>query len=356
MKIIEAVAGALLGLSVAAEPVNLTPELSGAKQPQIAAGAEGNVFICFGREDAVYFLKSGNGGDSFGAPKLLGEVKQLALGMRRGPRIAASGDFVTITAISHADGNLYAWRSEDAGEKWSGPVVVNTVPKSAREGMHDLAAHKNGIVYVAWLDLRNGKTELFGAKSLDGGRDWEENRLIYRSPDGTICECCHPTVRFTPGGEVVVMWRNWLDGSRDLYRAISSDGGETFGVAAKLGTGTWPLAACPMDGGNFDISPKGPVYAWRRERRLYLTTPGSAETPIAEGTHPIVVSAGEHLQIFWQEKGNLYWKIGIGGKPTLLAENAGFLSAVRLPGENKTLATWEQSRNGRSSVFLRALP
>ena len=343
--------------SVHSEPLNLTPNLPGAKQPQLAVGPEENVFITFGRENAIFFMKSVNGGDSFGQPRKVAELKQLALGMRRGPRIASSGKLITITAISHSDGNLYAWNSDDHGDTWSARATINTVPKSAREGMHDLAAHQNGQASVVWLDLRHGKTELFGAHSNDGGQSWQPNTLIYKSPSGTICECCHPTARFTPEGDLVVMWRNSLDGSRDLYRAISTDRGRAFSPAAKLGTGTWPLQACPMDGGHLAISPEGPVYAWRREQRLYATTPNSQEVLIAEeGTHPVVVSAPPQLHLFWQNQGDLYWKQNLRATPALLANNAAFVSALHLPARGKTLAAWEQTENNQTFVFFQRLP
>lgn len=351
MKLLTSFCAIACVFSLHAAPSNVTPKLPDAKQPKIALGPGEQVFITFGRENAIYFLKSTDGGNSFSAPQKVGELKQLALGLRRGPRVGASKNTITVTAVSHGDGNLYAWHSPDHGSSWSGPVTVNSVPKSAREGMHDLAADKSGNLFVVWLDLRNGKTELFGAKSNDGGKSWEANTRIYRSPDQTICECCHPTVRFSPAGDLVVMWRNFLDGNRDLYRVVSHDGGRTFGPAAKLGTGTWPLQACPMDGGNLDISAEGPAYVWRREQRLFATTPQSPEILISpKGTHPVVVAGAEHLHFFWQDQGNLYRKTGTEGEPSLLAKDASFISALWSPAQNKILAAWEKTENGHTSI------
>src|SRR5690606_19480837 len=124
----------------------------------------------------------------------------------------------------------------------------NDVPKSAREGLHALAVGPEGQLYCVWLDLRNNEPEVFGSSSTDGGKTWSPNRLIYRSPDGNVCECCHPSVTFDSKGHLYVMWRNWLDGNRDLYWSLSKDGGRTFSQAKKLGQGHWPLRNSPMDG------------------------------------------------------------------------------------------------------------
>src|SRR3954452_18357766 len=134
--------------------------------------------------------------------------------MRRGPRIVASNRQVTISAVSHAEGNLYAWTSGDAGLTWTKAVRINSATNSAREGLHAMAGDGRGNVYTAWLDLRNTGTELWGARSQDGGNTWSSDVMIYHSPDGHICECCHPSVDVAASGMVRVMWRNWLEGSR----------------------------------------------------------------------------------------------------------------------------------------------
>jgi hypothetical protein len=82
---------------------------------------------------------------------------------------------------------------------------------------------------------------------------WSKNLMIYESPAGTICECCHPSAAIDSEGQVLVMWRNWLAGSRDMYLVRSRDG-LTFSKPEKLGSGTWKLNACPMDGGGLAAS------------------------------------------------------------------------------------------------------
>ena len=77
--------------------------------------------------------------------------------------------------------------------------------------------------------------------------------MIYSSPDTTVCECCKPSVAMK-GNKVYVMFRNWLNGNRDLHIIQSNDGGINFGKAQKLGEGSWKLKGCPMDGGGVIIN------------------------------------------------------------------------------------------------------
>jgi hypothetical protein len=96
--------------------VQVTPsEFGDAKQPQIAVNARGEIFLVFGNSQGVWLSASSDSGKSFSGPKRIAEVKGLGLGMRRGPRIAANGDSLSITAISHTSGNLLAWHSSDRG-------------------------------------------------------------------------------------------------------------------------------------------------------------------------------------------------------------------------------------------------
>jgi hypothetical protein len=223
--------------------------------------------------DAVYCAVSRDGGKSYAEPVKVGSAGVMALGMRRGPRVTATSKGVVVTAIcgekgGGKDGDLLAWRSSDGGKTWQGPVSVNSVPGSAREGLHGMAGAVDGLVYSVWLDLRAKKSEVYGAVSADGGKTWEHEKLVYESPDRNVCECCHPSVAYDPKGGLHVLWRNQIAGARDMYLIDSTDGGKTFGKAVKLGSGTWMLKACPMDGGGLAANAAGRVETvWMRNRR-----------------------------------------------------------------------------------------
>ena len=195
--------------TVDAAPVEVIPQsMRGAKQPQLAVSANGTLAVTFGRETNVFFVHSADAGQIFSEPVLVGALPKLALGMRRGPRVVSSPRGLAISAISHADGNLVAWHSGDDGKTWAPAVRVNSTEGSAREGLHAMTGDADGNAYLAWLDLRNGKTELWMASSADSGKSWGENRLVYKSPSGSICECCHPSLAVDGQGRLWAMWRN----------------------------------------------------------------------------------------------------------------------------------------------------
>ena len=303
------------------DPVTLSPE---GRQPRVAVGADGRIALVYGLGDTIRCRVSEDSGSTFGPESVVAHVDGLMLGRRRGPRVAWTESALVVTAIGKS-GDLLAWRSADRGASWSeSPLLVNDEPNAAREGLHDMIAAGGEVVYADWLDLRTGKTRLMGARSVDGGATWGPDVLIYDSPDGHICECCHPCLAYDSStGVVSAMWRNWLGGNRDMYRAASADGGLGFGPASKLGAGTWPLDGCPMDGG--DLTPG--LSVWRRADRLYACDPDdpATEKPLGEGSQPVTAGGA----IAWQNSGMIHYRgpgreadesIAPGGFPTLAAD------------------------------------
>ena len=334
----------LLSLRAFAASVEIvSASFTGALQPQVAVGAKGEIHVVFGQKDgAFYHTLSSDEARTFRAPVKIGALPKLALGMHRGPRIAVAGERVVVTAISHEAGDLLAWTSADRGVNWTGPATVNTAPKSAREGLHAMAGSGERVA-VVWLDLRGSGTELWGALSKNGGASWEPDARIYQSPDGSICQCCAPSLAFGPRGELAAMWRNALGGARDLYAALSSDGGVTFAPAEKLGTGTWKLNACPMDGGGVTFlraEPGKPVTVWRRDGTLYLARPGAPEESLGEGRDAAVAATPRGPVIAWQSKAGLLVRRP-GETPRILDAKGSAASAAAAPDGRFAVIVWE---------------
>jgi hypothetical protein len=313
------------------------------RQPQVAV-ANGTVALTFGAGNTVYFSSSKDNGRSFSKPAEVSREGSLALGRHRGPRIAIAGNAIVISAVigqkgRGQDGDLLAWRSSDGGNSWSQPVRINDVPASAREGLHAMASDGGRLVFATWLDLRSKGTKLYGAYSDNGGVTWSKNVLVYESPDGHICECCHPSAALDSKGRVYVMWRNWLAGSRDMYLARSDNGGETFGPAQKLGNGTWPLNACPMDGGGLALDPKGDgITVWRRKDAIFLARPETEETKLGDGKDAAVTVTQEGVYAIWTTAHGVVARAPGAKDPRVLSDSGGYPS---LAGRDDVIAAWE---------------
>ena len=163
------------------------------RQPQLAAG-NGTVAVVFGSADTIWLARSADNGRTFSSPSKVAELPKLLLGRHRGPRLVISGNAMILSAIA-TESDLFYWRSTDGGHTWSKPAAINDQSKAAREGLHAMAADADGHVAAAWLDDRTpGGKRLYGAFSNDAGATWSKNVLLYESPGGTICQCCHPSL------------------------------------------------------------------------------------------------------------------------------------------------------------------
>jgi len=329
------------------------------RQPQLAA-ANGTVALVFGSGHAVMFARSNDGGRSFSKAVTIAEPPGLALGRHRGPRIVFAGETMVVSAVGgegpatgeHAtglpsNGSLLAWRSTDGGATWSRPVTINDVPGSAREGLHAMAGDSEGHLAAVWLDLRSPGTRLYGAFSNDGGATWSKNLLVYESPGGTICQCCHPSLTALGNGEFAVMFRNVQGDSRDMF-VLKLRNGRVVSPAVKAGNGTWKLDACPMDGGGLAGSGGRAVTAWRRGEEIFLASEGDAETRIGKGKDVSLATAGQKVFAIWSEAGGI--EAWVSGKVEALSKTGAFPVLTSLP-DGGVLAAWEEE----GSIALRRL-
>ena len=334
----------LASLLLASQIVPATAEAPN-RQPQLSARGD-TVGVAYGAGNSILFAASADGGRTFGPPVVVSSEGQLSLGMHRGPRVAYTRQGLVISAIvgeqgKGKDGDLIAWRSTDAGKTWSRPVVVNDVPGSAREGLHAMAFGGKDTLFAAWLDLRAQGMRVYGAVSRDGGASWSANRLVYESPSGTVCQCCHPSVAVSAEGVIHVLFRNALEGSRDLYVVRSEDGGKTFVAANRLGRGTWKLEACPMDGGGLAVDGRGAVATvWRRDQTVFATEGGLVEKTLGAGRNPTVASTRNGLFAAWTQGTSVVVRKPGSSQPEVVAEDGAFPALTALSDGSVALA-WE---------------
>lgn len=321
------------------------------RQPQLAAG-NGLVVLTFAEDHTIYFASSRDQGRTFSQPVKVADVPILAAGRHRGPRVVILKDAILISAVvgdtlstgphAHglpADGNLNVWRSVDQGKTWTKSGMINDVAGAAREGLHAITSDRNGNVLAAWLDKRAEGTQIYGSRSTDGGRTWSKNVSIYSSPDGTVCTCCVPSIAADESGQIWVMWRNALGGSRDMYITSTRDGAR-FEPAQKIGVGTWPLNACPMDGGGLAVEGNHVITGWRREGNIFLAEPGKPETKVGVGKDVAIARGKKGIYSAWSNGAGLEVLAPGASAPVPLASEGAYVSLVGLP-DGSVLAAWE---------------
>src|SRR5258705_1293166 len=200
--------------------------------PDITKDNSGDLHLVYGRGDSILYTYSSDQGRSFSSSLLISILPNLAASHSRGPQFVSTSNGLTVIACNKS-GDIFSFIKDQSGS-WVETSRVNDTDTVAKENLIALSADDKNA-FAVWLDLRDGHNKIFGARSSDAGKTWSKNMLVYASPDTTVCECCKPSVKME-GSNVYVMFRNWLNGNRDLYLVQSSDAGLTFGKAQKLGT------------------------------------------------------------------------------------------------------------------------
>ncbi len=317
------------------------------QMPSIASNNSDSLDIVFGKGDSLMYTSSSNSASSFSSPITIDILPNLIAYATRGPQIAATKNGLAVIAVNKA-GDIFSY-TKDASGKWMKNGKVNDVDTTNKEGFLGLSSDGGNNLFAIWTDLRNDKrNKIFGARSTNGGLTWQKNILVYKSPDSNICECCKPSVVMN-GNNVVVMFRNWLDGNRDLYVIRSSDGGETFGEATKLGNGSWALNGCPMDGGGLAFNNKGEVETvWRRKSKIYASEPGAAEREIGEGKSCTIETVNNQKIYAWSKDDSIHCLLPNGILKTI---GRGSMPVLKFVSDNEVVCMWENDKKIESYVL-----
>ncbi|MEO6230922.1 MAG: sialidase family protein [Ferruginibacter sp.] len=315
------------------------------QMPALAKDKSNNVHLVYGMGDSIMYVYSSDNGNTFSNPLLVSALPHVYTFATRGPQVAVTDKGLLITACT-SQGNIFSFYKE-TGNDWTKGEKLNDVDTVAKEGLMGLSSYGN-TAFAVWLDLRgNKRNKIVGAKSIDGGKTWLKNKIIYTSPDSTVCQCCKPSVVVWQN-KVAVMFRNWLQGNRDLYLVQSTDAGGSFGAAQKLGTGSWKLDGCPMDGGNLAVNDNGAVQTvWRRGATVFSTNPGMPEKEMGQGKSCTIEIVNNKNVYAWTENGQVVVMKPDGEKKIL---GMGIQPVLKALDNAHLLCVWENNKQLHASV------
>ena len=310
-------------------------------QPNIGIDLKGTIRIAYGDDEKIFCITSTDNGSSFSKPVLVARIPELHLGMSRGPQIASSANYSMITAIDKK-GNIHSFKLNHLKNSWTKINNVNDQKASAPEGLMGLTADRNDLFYAVWLDVRVGRKNNIYFSSSTKSNSWNANKLVYQSPEEHVCECCKPNISFN-NNKLVITFRNWQMGSRDIFYTTSANKGKSFTAALKSGTGTWKLNGCPMDGGGSFINDKGIVSAaWQRRGDVFYAVQNQPEQKVGSGRDVSMAQLKNITVIAWQEKNTI--KLYNAESKKTIELGKGISPRVYLQPNGKTICTWEKNK------------
>ncbi len=221
----------------------------------VVLGSANRVYAVFGsahaddtRRESILVATSTDGGATFGQAKVAIRPTGPDVGLGRPLMSVVPGtggrDILLLSAWSchpagqataaggtQCDGALFV-KSEDGGNTYTDPVVVNDPP--AGQNPSQPAMDPDGVIYLTFQRrFSDGPVELFLAKSTDGGRTFEES-LIDRQIQIGVQYDPAKLVADPRTGTLYTVWADSRTGRFQIFFRKSTDKGATWGERSVL--------------------------------------------------------------------------------------------------------------------------
>ena len=207
----------------------------------------------------IFFARSTDGGQTFSALTNLSSDPDRS----RTPSIAASNSNVYVVWSSNVGSNseIFFARSTDGGQTFSTSDISNNAGFSYTPQL----AVAGSNVYVVWNDNTSGNLDIMFARSTDGGNSFSSPVNISANPGGSYT----PQLALS-GSTVYIVWSDNTDGSLDILLTKSTDNGVTFTNALDLSD---PLGI----NGAYADSPQIALYL----NNVYVVWQGSSQADVS---------------------------------------------------------------------------
>ena len=289
-------------------------------QPIVArSGAEGAIHLVCESDQGPIYLKSTDGGRTFGKatpivdraarkPGLQFTVWDLAVSPAGHVHVALGTNAWKLKLPKEEWGFFYARLDPDA-EAFTPVTNINRKPS---EGF-SLAADERGNVTACWL-----ADKLYANVSHDGGESFGETQEI--DPAFNPCNCCTTACCYGPGGKLAVLYREETDNNRDMYLVLW-DQEQNQSSRTRVGRESWNTDSCPMTYYSIAAVADGYVAAWPTRGEIYFARLGAdgamradeeTKTPGKCGMRTGVLALGDsegNTLVAWKHEGQLGWQL-----------------------------------------------
>lgn len=162
-----------------------------------------------------------------------------------GPELAVWGNDLAYIAFVTNSGQAWMARSSDGGMTWTSDRMS---PSGASVILAQVGVDDSGHPIGAWLQDNGSSYSWEIARSTDFGATFPTAVTANISAAGfNVCECCPSTLLFS-GDTATLLFRNNDSDIRDIWAAVSTDGGASFPTAVDIDPTDWLITGCPATG------------------------------------------------------------------------------------------------------------
>lgn len=227
------------------------------------------------------------------------------------PALAASKTTSDVFAIwldwRNDDTDVYFARSLDGGKTWGAGVRVNH-DFGYEQSPPDIAVNAAGVLHAVWADSRAETSDIYYSRSTDGGATWSGEVRVNDVFTGTQQS---PAIAAL-GNKVCVVWEDGrVAYARNVYVDCSTDGGLNWGTDTRVNNDE---GAFSHYGPDIALGADGRVHVvWYDNRNdnwdiyyTYLSPVGSVnvrlnDTPAGTQQSPAIAADGNTVHVVWMD-------------------------------------------------------
>lgn len=185
--------------------------------------------------DAALFSRSDDGGDTFSSPVLVNDPPNASNPSQ--PAVGPDGAVYETFERRFTDTvDILLAKSTDGGKTFAVSKVDSQIQVGVQyDAVKLLIDPRSGVLFAAWSDNRTGRQQIFVRRSKDGGATWEEKAAILSPDSQNTGTSRSPWISLSPDGRVDVVYYHTApqperQKTDDVYWSYSADGGDTYTV------------------------------------------------------------------------------------------------------------------------------
>lgn len=272
-----------------------------------AIGDAGTVHVAYGDGKDAWYTRYGQTARS----RINSNEGTVHSAAERGPRIALADGTICVAWQGDYRQGPHVWfaRSVDGGRSFEQQkdLIKGTTP-----GLDEVAITASGpLVAVFWLDGRGGQDEaapvtstIWYSFSADSGETFGPNLQVQAQEKLRACACCSLDAMLMQSGIVRIAYRSGIGNIRDLWTVTGRPGQSKWDLT-RISNENWKFQGCPMDGPR--MSGDAIVYSISG-KSYYKSSPTATQILLGQGNYAgLCRTAGDDLAV-WQEDGSLNWR------------------------------------------------
>ena len=178
----------------------------------------------------IYARRSPDGGKTWEPEQILSLFPQQLPGdLYARPVLVSDGQdrlWVVWVGLRRGESALYLSRSTDGGRRWADPVALTG---DGRSVYGEVLLRADDRMLLVWQDTRTDQDRLYAVSSSDAGATWTAPVRVDHLPADSAATAGSPTALLSADGEALVAWQDERNGRADIFLARSTDGGRTWG-------------------------------------------------------------------------------------------------------------------------------